>query len=88
MKTYITFGQDHAHEVNGKTLDKDCVAVIEGESAGKNREKAFELFGPKFCFEYPEQHFPFDSMHYYSRGFIQVSNARFGSVRNTGEAER
>ena len=33
MKTYVTFGFDHAHAINGKTFDKDCVAVIESESA-------------------------------------------------------
>jgi hypothetical protein len=31
MKTYVTFGQDHAHAVNGKTFDKDCVAIIHSE---------------------------------------------------------
>jgi len=72
MKTYVTFGQVHVHRVNGITFDADCVALIEGESNKQNREKAFELFGRQFCFEYPEEHFDFDSLHYFSRGVIKV----------------
>jgi len=73
MKTYVTFGQDHVHKVNGKVLDKDCVAVINSGSAEEGRKIAFELFGPKFCFEYPEERFDFDSMSYFPRGLIEVN---------------
>lgn len=73
MKTYVTFGQDHVHSVDGKTLDKNCVAVINSNSAEEGRNIAFELFGPKFSFEYPEDYFDFDSMHYYPRGLIEVN---------------
>lgn len=72
MKTYITFGQVHRHEINGKLYDKDCVAVIEGESASKNRDKAFEVFGRKFCFEYPEHCCNESRMIYFPRGYINV----------------
>jgi len=67
MKTYVTFGHGHFHEVNGKVFDKDCVAVVEGD-----RERVFELFGPKFCFEYPEQYWEDDKMIYFPRGYIEV----------------
>ena len=73
MKTYVTFGQDHAHRVNGKTFDCDCVAVIDCDSPQEGRRLAFEYFGPKFCFEYPEEQFDLGSMHYYPRGFIEVN---------------
>ncbi len=73
MKTYITFGQVHAHKVNGKTFDKDCVAVIEAESAEDGRNLAVEYFGPKFCFSFYEDQFDHDSMHYFPRGFIPVN---------------
>ena len=76
MKTYVTFGFDHKHIVGGKELDKDCVAVINSGSAEEGRKIAFELFGPKFCFEYSEDHFDFDSMHYFPRGFIEVNLLR------------
>lgn len=73
MKTYVTFGFDHVHSVAGKTLDKDCVAVITSSSSNEGRKIAFKLFGPKFCLEYPEDNFDFDSMHYYPRGLIEVN---------------
>jgi len=71
-KTYITFGQDHAHSVNGKTFDKDCVAVIEADDAAQGRAKAFEYFGKKWCFEYPEAFWTHE-MSYYPRGYINVN---------------
>ena len=72
MKTYITFGSAHTHRVNGKTLDKDCVAVIESPSHQEGRAKAFELFGPKFCFETPEEYWDEDKMRFFPRGYIDV----------------
>ena len=72
MKTFVTFGFDHAHAINGKTFDKDCVAVIESESAVEGRAKAFEIFGAKFCFEYPEEHWDEDKMKFFPRGYINV----------------
>lgn len=67
MKTYVTFGQIHRHEINGKIFDKDCVAVVDG-----NRDEVFRLFGPKFCFEYPEEHWDDSKMKYFPRGYIEV----------------
>ena len=73
MKTYVTFGHAHTHSVNGHTLDKDCVAVINSESSEKGRELAFEFFGNKFCFEYPEEHFDMEKMKYFPRGTIEIN---------------
>lgn len=73
MKTYVTFGQTHAHSVNGKTLDKDTVAVIKSESMERGREIAFELFGPKFCFEYPEQYWNESDMKHFPKGYVEVN---------------
>jgi hypothetical protein len=71
MKTYITFGQDHVHHVNGRVFDKDCVAVIEAATSAAGRAKAFELFGPKFCFEYFETEWKgTEQMKYFPRGYI------------------
>lgn len=72
-KTYITFGQDHAHSVAGRTFDKDCVAVINCENMKEGREKAFEYFDGKFCFSYHEDSFNHDSMKYFPRGLIEVN---------------
>lgn len=72
-KTYVTFGQNHTHSVNGETIDKDCVAVITSENAGTGRALAFEMFGPKFCMEYPEKYFNSDMMQHFPRGLIMVN---------------
>ena len=69
MKTFVTFGQGHVHKINDTVFDKDCVAIVEGD-----REKVFEIFGPKFCFEYPEEYWDDAKMKYYPRGYIVVGN--------------
>lgn len=71
-KTYVTFGFDHRHEIDGKVLDKDTVAVIESGDKFVGREKAFELFGNKFCFEYPEEFWNEDKMIYFPKGYIYL----------------
>lgn len=73
MKTYVTFGQDHIHKINGKVFDKDCVAVITHSLRSEGREMAFEFFNGKFCFEYPEDHFDTKIMHHFPRGFINAN---------------
>lgn len=72
VKTYVTFGQGHAHSVNGKTFDKDCVAVIRRATALEGREAAFEFFGPKFFTTYADDQFKEDMLAYFPRGFIEV----------------
>lgn len=67
MKTYVTFGYDHFHEINGKVYDKDCVALVDGD-----RERVFEIFGRKFCFEYPEKYWDPNKLCYFPRGVIEV----------------
>ena len=71
MKIYITFGSGHFHTVNGKTFDKDCVAVIECEDHSDGREKAFEYFGPQFCTSHVEETIV-TIMKYFPRGQIEV----------------
>ena len=72
MKNYVTFGQGHVHSVNGKTFDKDCVAVyetVDDEKAG--RAMAFELFGDKFHRHLVKE--PGDEfMSFFPRGFLHV----------------
>lgn len=69
---YVTFGQDHSHVINGKKIDKDCVAIFNAPSAGEGRAMAFDWFGRKFSFEYHEDEFDQSSMRYYPRGFVKV----------------
>jgi hypothetical protein len=69
MTTYVTFGQDHTHHIAGKTFDKDCVAMLDSETAEEGRAKAFALFGSQFCFEYFNK---LPNMRYFPRGLIEV----------------
>ena len=73
MKVYITFGQVHVHSVNGKTFDKDCVAVINAEDEENGREKAFEYFSDKWFTSYTEENWKDSNMHFFPRGFIEVN---------------
>lgn len=72
MKHYVTFGQIHVHSVNGKTFDKDCVAVIKAETFEDGRQKAFEYFGPKFATSYQDNQWDNKDMKYFPRGYIEV----------------
>lgn len=59
MRTaYFTFGQNHAHAVNGFTYDKDVVVKI---TAADPRGVMVAVFGRKWAFEYDE---PPDMKHY------------------------
>ena len=72
MKTYVTFGQEHEHKINGIIFDRNCVAVIDALNAKAGREKAFKLFGEKFCFAYAEKNFSMSSLKFFPRGLINV----------------
>jgi hypothetical protein len=72
-KTYVTFGQNHAHRVNGKTFDCDSVAVIESEDEESGRAETVELFGDKFCTTYYEDQWDEPNrLHYFPRGYINI----------------
>lgn len=77
MKQYVTFGQSHCHRINGVTFDADCIAVFTAPDAISGRDKAFELFGLKFCMRYTEEEFdlavlPSLDLGYFPRGTIRV----------------
>jgi hypothetical protein len=72
-KHYVTLGYDHVHLIDGKILDRDTVAVFEAESAQKGREKAFELFGAKFCFEYHDTKWKESNMQYFPKGYVYIN---------------
>ncbi|MDR1346820.1 MAG: hypothetical protein LBJ63_00080 [Prevotellaceae bacterium] len=71
-KTYVTFGQGHTHHVNGKTLDKDTVAVLSAQNSNQGREKAFELFGAEFCFEYFDSEWKEENLKYFPKGYVYI----------------
>ena len=72
MKNYvITFGQIHVHSVEGKTYDKDCVALIYAESQGTAHAYAIEVFDSKFHRCYSEETYDTKGhSEYYPRGKI------------------
>lgn len=72
-KTFITFGQSHIHKINGKTFDKDCVAVIEHDENQSGRDLAFTYFGKDWCFEYPQGRWSESKMVYFPRGYLTVN---------------
>ncbi len=72
MKTFVTFGTRHQHEINGVLFDSECIAVIDCDSPEEGRKMAFELFGRKFAFEYAEHEWDHRYDYLYNRGFINV----------------
>ena len=75
MRHYITFGQDHYHEVGDKVFDRNCVCLIDTADHGDRdgREIAFETFGRKWSMEYHEKYFDFTSLdRYFKRGIIKL----------------
>ena len=73
-KHYVTFGQIHVHSVNGKTFDKDCVAVIKSATFAEGRALAFEYFGDKFGTSYQDNQWDESDLEFYPRGYINVSD--------------
>lgn len=71
---YITFGQSHAHHVNGYTFDKDSVAIIVAETENDARDRAFELFGPKWFTSYSEERWTPETAAYFPRGAVHVDS--------------
>ena len=72
-KVLITFGQIHTHRINGHTLDKDCVAVINCKDYAHGRELAFKWFDGVFHNCYLEGEEPANLMDYYPRGKIEIN---------------
>lgn len=72
MNFYISFGQTHAHRVNGVTFARNSLALIVAPTHDEARRIAFELFGPKFCTSYTEDQLP-RIIHHFPRGVIAIS---------------
>ena len=65
---YVTFGQTHAHAVNGKTFDKDCVCLVKAMSLDRCYEVIKEAFGQKYAMSYTSM----PDLSYYPRGVIKL----------------
>ena len=64
---YFTFGQCHTHRHGQITLDCDSVVEITAEDEGIARDRMFELFGPKWGFQYTEETL---NLEYFPRGIV------------------
>lgn len=52
---YLTFGQAHVHQVNGRTWDHDVICAIEAPDMAAARATAFATFRSKWAFLYTEE---------------------------------
>lgn len=84
-KQYVTFRQVHVHSINGKTFDKDCVAVFDAHSDSEGRRLAFDFFGPKFCMHYSQERWNEEDLLFYPRGYIEVDSCRITNEHLNGE---
>ncbi len=66
---YFSFGQAHAHRVNGKTFDCNSLVEIKAKDSGQARDIMFENFGPKWSMQYNN----LPDMDYFPRGVIPLS---------------
>lgn len=71
-KHYVTFGHEHIHKIEDKILYCDVVARFEADSYEEGRKKAFELFGPKFSFDYHGDQWNEEDMKYYKGGYVDL----------------
>jgi len=72
-KTFVTFGQNHAHAIGGTTFDKDSICVIEDKSREEGRKTAVEAFDRKFCTSYFEDEWVEEKMiMYFPRGYVEL----------------
>jgi hypothetical protein len=73
-KHYVTFGQTMVHSINGKTLDKDTVAVYEASSHKDSRDKAFEYFGSNFFTDYHGDEWDeSEKLQYFPKGYVELN---------------
>lgn len=69
MKFYISFGQGHAHRVDGITYDCDSLYMVEAPSELAARQEVFSVFGNKWSSIYPAAELP-NLLHYFPRGVM------------------
>jgi len=70
---FVTFGQIHTHYVNGKTFDKDTVAVIKVPKGSNAREIVESYFGLVFAFDYPQEYWNRQKADYFPKGYAGVN---------------
>lgn len=66
---YVTFGQIHTHSISGKTIDKDCVMLVEGKTESEVRKILHDDYENKYHNTYVGS--PPD-MSFFPRGIVSV----------------
>lgn len=57
-KYYVSFGQNHTHNYNGMTLDKNCLLELEGIDYESIESYCRSMFGNKWALIYAEVELP------------------------------
>lgn len=78
MKMFVTFGQIHAHSISGTTFDKDSVGVVKCASVEDGMRFIHKTLGAKYCFSYPEQHWNYEDIKHFTRGYIFMNGREAG----------
>jgi len=74
MKLYVSFGQSHAHRVNGNTFDCNSLCEIECSDYEDGRAKAFEAFEGVFGTTYTEDQMR-KNLHFFPDGIKQLERS-------------
>jgi hypothetical protein len=72
MLTFVTFGQVHAHSINGKTLDKDCVAVFGRMSEADVRALLHDSYNNEYAQTFNHTNWDVNLLKYFPRGYVYV----------------
>lgn len=72
MLVFVTFGQVHAHSINGKTVDKDCVAVFGTMSEEDVRQLLHDCYRNEYATTYTQETWEEGMLAYFPRGYVFV----------------
>lgn len=68
-KFYVSFGQAHAHALNGVTYDKNSLMEVEAPNDLAARIDIMRAIGPKWSMIYPEDALT-DVLDHFPRGIV------------------
>lgn len=71
-KHYVTLGQIHIHNIDGKIIDKDTVVRFDASSAEEGRERAVRLFGTRFSTDYHDKDWKESKMKFFPKGYVDI----------------
>jgi hypothetical protein len=81
-KAFLTFGQNHRHQIGEQIFDKDTVCIIEANTEEEARDIAFKTFSNKWCFLYFEESWREAQMEYYPKGYVALVEKKPTMTKN------